>query len=430
MLEQPSNGGVALAELPCAVASTVSWQNPSPAPLYRFVAWGDECFAVEAALEATQFGGRVALVARDFPAALGSERTREVVGKLARAARDPLASFDAAVDAIRRGSASRRDAETAWRLTGYGVDVFLGAAAFSGQDCIDVAGQSLRFHRAAVAVPKHALHPTIDGLTEVGGLTLDSISTLPRLPRRVVVIGSGPELCAMVQALRRFGSAVHVIQRGLSLLPDAEPFANESIQRALHHEGVHLHLGWSVEQIEKTGAAKALVIQRHGQRQKLLADEILYAFQNETDVRSLGLANAGVRCNLAGMLIDDRGRTTNAAVYALEAGGDWPRSVVRNALAGGKARRSRNVVPSVIYTDPQVAQVGLTVATADTMNLTVEVHRHDFPDGGVALVLTCRGTRRIVGATVVAPGAAEMIGQVALAMAHGLPHSALRFSAI
>jgi pyruvate/2-oxoglutarate dehydrogenase complex dihydrolipoamide dehydrogenase (E3) component len=198
-------------------------------------------------------------------------------------------------------------------------------------------------------------------------------------------------------------------------------------------------------QVESTGDAKSVLIERHGARQKLLADAILVAVGRRPNVEGLGLEAAGVRADDRGVRVDDFLRTSNPGIYAAgdvcgsyqftHAADAMARICIQNALFFGRKRLSRLVVPWTTYTDPEVAHIGQTAHQARQAGIAVDTYREDFThvdraildgeDDGFAMVHTRKGSGRVVGATIVARHAGEMIGELSLLMTKRLSLGAL-----
>ncbi len=434
----------------------LDWTNPAPPPCYNLVAVGGGTAGIIAALGAAGLGGRAAIVERHL---LGGDCLNYgcVPSKaLIRAARaayqirtagafgihtaDASVEFAEVMERMRRLRAGISRHDSAARFRSLGVDVYFGDARFVGKDAVCVGDQTLRFHRAVIATGGRAATPDTPGLAELGYLTNETVFSLTSLPRRLIVLGGGPVGCELAQAFRRFGSDVHLVQRHETLLAKEEPAAAEIVRRQFEREGIALHLGWTPTQADRTGAAKGLIIERQGARLKLMADEILVAAGRRPNVENLGLEAAGVLYDEHGVQVDDFLRTSNPAIYAA---GDvctrrqfthhadaQARIVVQNALFLGRKRASRLVVPRCTYTDPEVAQVGLTPVAAKQQGILIDSYRAELGevdrailDGetdGFAVVHVRRGTDRIIGATIVAAHAGEMIGEMTLAMTNGL----------
>jgi pyruvate/2-oxoglutarate dehydrogenase complex dihydrolipoamide dehydrogenase (E3) component len=223
------------------------------------------------------------------------------------------------------------------------------------------------------------------------------------------------------------------------VLSKDEPEARTLIQRRLEQEGIHLHLGVRPVRAELDGTDKICVIEEAGQTVKLAADTILVSVGRKANVENLGLEAAGIQYTPAGIQVNDFLQTSNPRIYAAgdvcspykftHAADAMARLVLRNALFFGRARASRLVIPWCTYTDPEVAHVGLTAAEAKERGVEVQTFRLGLDevdravlDGeteGFAMVHVRRGTDRIVGATLVAAHAGDMIAAMALAMTAG-----------
>jgi pyruvate/2-oxoglutarate dehydrogenase complex dihydrolipoamide dehydrogenase (E3) component len=438
------------------------WTHPAPAGRYNLVAVGGGTAGIIAALGTAGIGGRAALIERHL---LGGDCLNfgcvpsKALLRSARAAYDaatcgefgcrpaapPDVDFSAVMERMRRLRAGISHHDSAARFKSLGVDVYLGTAAFTGPRTIEVAGARLEFARAVIATGGRPAEPGIDGLGEMGYLTNETVFSLTALPRRLIVVGAGPIGCELAQAFRRFGSEVHLVQRRDILLPREEPAAAEVVREQFASEGVSLHLGWTPLKAERTGDARTLLIERGGERRKLIADEVLVAVGRRPNFEGLGLEAAGVAHTAAGITVDDFLRTTNRRIYAAgdvcsrhkftHAADAQARLCVQNALFWPMRRASRLVIPRCTYTDPEVGQVGLTRAEAaeqgidiDTLHVPMSGVDRAIVDGetaGFAEVYVRRGTGRVLGATVVARHAGDLLGEITLLMTRGLPLSAL-----
>lgn len=448
-----------------ANAHPTPWQNPRPEGRYNLVAIGGGTAGIIAALGAAGLGGRAAIIERHL---LGGDclnfgcvpskallRSARAVHQTTLGAEYGFAvdgavrtDFPAVMQRMRRLRAQISHHDSAQRFTALGVDVFLGSAVFTGPDTLEVDGQSLRFARAVIATGGRAAAPELDGLADVGYLTNETVFSLTTLPRRLVVIGAGPVGCELAQAFRRFGSEVQLIGRGDTILPKEDPAAARIVQAQLEREGVHLHLGWKTLRAERTGDSKSLLIERAGQKQKLIADEFLVAVGRRPNCEALGLEAAGVAYTDRGVTVDDHLRTSNRAIFAAgdvcskqqftHAADAMARLCIQNALFLGRKRLSSLVIPRCTYTDPELAQVGLTPAEAAAQGIAIDSYRAelkdvdraivDGEDQGFALVHTRKGTGRVIGATIVAPHAGEMIAEITLLMTRKLSLGALASS--
>jgi pyruvate/2-oxoglutarate dehydrogenase complex dihydrolipoamide dehydrogenase (E3) component len=438
------------------------WINPTPDGRYNLVAIGGGTAGIISALGTAGLGGRAALVERGL---LGGDclnygcvpskallRAARAVYQLSlgdqygfRLPGTPQCDFAAIVERMRRLRARISQHDSARRFQAESVDVYFGEAHFTAPNRIVVGDRELTFRRAVIATGGRPLVPEIPGVESLDCLTNETVFSLSELPRRLIVIGGGPVGCELAQAFRRFGSDVHLVHRGESLLPKEEPEAGRLVQAQFEREGIHLHLGWNTASAEKVGDSKGLVIERRGEKKKLLADAVLAAAGRQPNVEGLGLEAAGVRWSEKGIEVDDRLRTSNPAVYAAgdvcsqfkftHAADAMARLCVQNALFLGRKRVSRLVIPRCTYTDPEVAQVGITSREAAQRGIEIDTYHVDLAevdravvdgaDAGFATVHTRRHSGRVLGATIVAEHAGEMIGEITLLMNRKLSLSAL-----
>ena len=430
------------------------WINPKPCGRYNLVVIGAGTAGLVCAAGAAGLGAKVALIERHF---LGGDclNTGCVPSKaLIRAAR---AVHDARMSrqfGVTSGSALTADfAAIMQRMQGLraaispndsalrfrdqlGVDVFFGSASFSGPDCIEVDGARLFFDRTALCTGARAAAPAIPGLAECGYLTNETLFDLTGLPERLAVIGSGPIGCEMAQAFARFGSKVTLIERGPHILPREDADAANLLQAAFRQEGIDLMLATQINSVSAEGEGKALALSCAGQSCQIRADAILVGIGRAPNIEGLDLDLAGISSSNRGVQVDDRLQTTNPRVYAAgdicsaykftHSADAQARILLANALFMGRQKVSQLVVPWCTYTDPEIAHVGLNGTQAAKQGIAVstltvplaEVDRAvlDGETQGFARVHLRRGSDTILGATIVARHAGEMINTVTLAM--------------
>jgi pyruvate/2-oxoglutarate dehydrogenase complex dihydrolipoamide dehydrogenase (E3) component len=429
------------------------WRNPDPAPRYNLVVIGGGTAGLVSAAAAAQLGGRVALVERNAlggdclnfgcvpsKALLRAARLAAEVragAELGMQAAGGGADFAAVMERMRRLRARISQHDSAERFRGLGVDVFLGDARFAGPRSVEVDGRSLRFRKCVIATGTHPAHPEIEGLKEVGYLTNETVFDLTARPKSLVVIGGGPLGCEMAQAFCRLGCEVTIVQKEPQFLPREERDAAQILSEALSRDGIHIRLNTEVERVARTGEGKSLHLVSVGERSVATAEEILVGVGRSPNVAGLNLEAAGVDYDAKeGVRADDRLRTSNPAVYAA---GDVAlphkfthtadasaRIVVQNALFLGRKKLSALTVPWCTYTDPEIAHVGMYPREANEKGIpvktfTIPLHVVDRAvlDGeeeGFVKIHVREGTDRILGATVVARHAGEMINEITLAM--------------
>jgi pyruvate/2-oxoglutarate dehydrogenase complex dihydrolipoamide dehydrogenase (E3) component len=435
------------------------WTNPEPASRYNLVVVGAGTAGLVTAAGAAGLGAKVALVERHL---MGGDclnvgcvpskcviRSSRVVGDLA-AARElgfrvpPVAEADfaAVMERMRRLRAGISHHDSARRFRDeLGVDVFLGDARFSGTDTVAVGSQTLRFKNAVLATGARAAHPDVPGLADTGFLTNETVFTLTERPRRLAVIGGGPIGCELAQAFRRLGSEVTLIHGDGHLLNREDADAAEIVQRAFLRDGIALLLGSRPSRVARDGGEKLIsYASAHGSGE-VRVDEILVGAGRLPNVEGLSLDVAGVAYDpRRGVQVDDRLRTTNPQIFAAgdvcmdakftHAADAAARIVIQNALFFGRRTLSSLVLPWCTYTDPEIAHVGVYEREAAARGIEVatymvpmsEVDRAivDGETEGFVKVHVKRGTDRLLGATVVARHAGEMINELTLAMVAGL----------
>jgi pyruvate/2-oxoglutarate dehydrogenase complex dihydrolipoamide dehydrogenase (E3) component len=447
-----------------ANAHPPAWTNPVPAGRYNLVVIGAGTAGLVSAIGAASLGARVAIVERHLTggdclnfgcvpskAVIRSARAAAAVqqrnAEFGVAATNVSVDFGAVMERMRRLRADLAPNDSVSRLHRQGVDVFLGAARFAGADRIVVGRQTLRFSRAVIATGARSAVPDIPGLRDAGYLTNETVFSLTERPRHLIVIGAGPIGCELAQAFRRLGADVTIVGRRGGLLPREDADVGDLITRVFVREGIQVIPSGRVLAVERRtgGSHTAVVVETEGGVREMIGDAVLVAIGRTANVDDLDLAAAGVQSTARGVTVNDALQTTNPRIYAAgdvcgaykftHAADAMARLVLHNALFFGRKRASALVVPWATYTDPEVAHVGIgaTVAASrgdDVVTLTHSLSDNDRAvlDGqteGFARVHVARRGGRILGATMVAGHAGEMIGEIAVAMQSGLRMSVL-----
>jgi len=443
-----------------AAVHPAGWINPTPRGRYNLVVVGGGTAGLVSAVGAASLGARVALVERHL---LGGDclnygcvpskaliraaqaaydvRTGGTLGVFASGVR---IDFGAAMERMRRLRAQIAPHDSAARLAGLGIDVFLGEGRFVASNALEVDGQRLEFARAVIATGARAAVPDLDGLAEVGYLTNETVFSLTELPGRLVVIGAGPIGCELAHAFRRFGSEVTIIDRSAQLLPREDPDAAAVIATRFAAEGIQLVLGATVVRAEQRPEGKRILYDRGETRGEVFGDAILVAIGRTPNLDRLGLPAASIEVTERGVEVDDRLRTTNRRVFAAgdvasryqftHAADAMARIVLQNALFFGRKRASGLVIPWCTYTDPEIAHVGLYAHEATERGLSFTTLT--VPLAGVDRAILDGDTEgfarahvdrkgRILGITLVSRHAGESIGEAVLAMTQRLRIGAL-----
>jgi pyruvate/2-oxoglutarate dehydrogenase complex dihydrolipoamide dehydrogenase (E3) component len=352
----------------------------------------------------------------------------------------PRIDFGAVMERVRRmrSMSSAGDAVQAVEQTG--AEVYLGHTRFTSPNTVEVDGAQLRFQKAVIATGAGPLIPPIDGLKAGAYLTNESVFSLTERPKKIVVIGGGPVGCELAQAFRRLGAEVDLVSDTETLLPRDEPEAGQLIQSRLEREGVRLYLGFKAVR-----AIDGCLTVQGPTKSEVPYDALLLGAGRKANIEDLGLDAANVRVGRDGVEVDEHLRTSNPNVYAAgdvafpekftHAAMATARLCVANALQGANRRARELVIPHCTYTDPEVAQVGLTPRQAQDQKIPIDSYRLElakveraFIDGeeeGFAAIHVRRGTGEIVGATLVAAHAGEMISELTLAIARKVPLDAV-----
>jgi len=441
------------------------WVNPEPAGRYNLVVVGAGTAGLVTAAGAAGLGARVALVERHLmggdclnvgcvpsKAFIRASRAAHGVrgaGDFGISCGEPITvDFSAVMERMRRlrSDISIHDSAARFRDE-LGVDVYFGEGRFAGPDVLEVEGRQLRFARAAVCTGARATAPPIPGLAEAGYLTNETVFSLTELPPRLAVIGAGPIGSELAQAFARLGSRVSIVgHRSEHILPREDPDAAEILHKVFVREGIELYLPAHGLRVSPHGGKKLLRFEYGGRQGEIEADAILVGVGRAPNVEGLGLEAAGIEYDpLRGITVDDRLRTSNPRIYAA---GDicFPykfthtadalaRVLIANALFSGRLKSSALVVPWCTYTDPEIAHVGMYARDAEQRGFAVQTLTLQLADvdravldgetEGFARVHLKKGTDRMLGATIVARHAGEMINEFSLAMTNGLGLSSI-----
>lgn len=430
------------------------WANPDPAPRYNLVVIGAGTAGLVTAAGAAGLGAKVALVERHL---MGGDclnvgcvpskaviRASRVPAEIREAARFGTSvpegvrtDFGAVMERMRRIRAGISKHDSVTRFRSLGVDVFLGDAKFSGPDTVTVAGKTLRFKRAVIATGARAAAPAIEGIEQAGYLTNETVFSLTELPRRLVVIGAGPIGCELAQAFRRLGSQVTLLEVAEHILIREDQDAARILADSMARDGVDVRLSTTVQRVTVENGTKLVHLRNGDTDEAIPADHILIGVGRAPNVEGLNLEAVGVKYDVKkGVQANDRLQTTNPRIYAC---GDvclpykfthtadaTARIVIQNALFFGRKKASTLVIPWCTYTSPEIAHVGLYERDAKTKGIATDTYHIPFSlvdraitDGeeeGFVKVLTRKGTDKILGATIVAQHAGEMISEITLAM--------------
>jgi pyruvate/2-oxoglutarate dehydrogenase complex dihydrolipoamide dehydrogenase (E3) component len=438
-----------------ALVRPPAWRNPEPQGTYDLVVIGGGTAGLVSAIGAAGLGAHVAIVERHQ---LGGDclnqgcvpskamlRTARAVGELRRAEGLGIRvagveiDFPAVMRRMRRRRATLARNDSAERLAGLGIHVFFGDAAFTGARGIVVGSRVLRFNRAAIATGSRPAVPSIPGLSDTPYLTNETVFELTERPDRLLVIGGGAIGCELSQAFARLGSHVTVLESAPRVLVQDDPDASAVVQRALTADGVRLELRAVIRSVaaRRDGSIVLRFSRSGGVEEEIASDRLLVATGRAPNIDRLEVARAGIKAGPQGIIVDDHLRSSNRRVYAAgdvcsrlqftHAADAMARIVVENALFFGRRKASALTIPWCTYTDPEVAHVGLTAADADTRRPDVQtisvplsdVDRAVLDDEADGFVRVHHKRGRVLGCTIVAAHAGDLIGQAGQAVARG-----------
>jgi pyruvate/2-oxoglutarate dehydrogenase complex dihydrolipoamide dehydrogenase (E3) component len=432
------------------------WVNPSPQAEYDLVVIGAGTagLVVAAGSAGLGIGLKIALIERAY---MGGDclnvgcvpskcliRSARAVGELRSAshlgviAQGVAVDFGLVMERLRKVRADISPNDSAQRFKALGIDVFFGEARFTDKHTVSVAGQNLRFKKAAIATGARAARPAVPGLAEAGFLTNESVFALTACPQRMAVIGGGPIGCELAQAFQRLGSKVTLLHKNQQLLDKEDPDAAAIVQAQLGQDGVRLELGADLVKVAVTPTGKRLTFRSGPETQSVEVDEILVGTGRQPNVEGLNLTPIGVEYDgRKGVIVNDYLQTTQPHIYAAgDVCMDWKfthaadfaaRIVIKNALFSpfglGKSKLSDLTMPWVTYTSPEVAHVGLYEPEAKVATTTILVPMSsvdraltDGEPAGFVKILLRQGSDEILGATIVANHAGEMISEITAAM--------------
>jgi len=433
--------------------------------IYNVVVIGAGTAGLVTAAGTAGLGGRVALIERNLmggdclnfgcvpsKALISSARVIQQIRESEKWGLDrqqPEFVFEKVFERMRARRARIAPKDSQERFESLGVNVFHGEARFVSPHEVEVNGQRLRAKNFVIATGSRAVIPKIEGIDQVRYFTNETIfDELKAKPESMIVLGGGPIGCELTQTFCRLGTQVTMIQRGDQLLAREDRDVAEFLERRLIDEGVRIIKNVDARSVATTDAGKIALefLDRQPGRlaeRTFFADALLIAIGRNPNLQSLDLKSAGVDVNERGVRVNDYLQTSQRDIYAV---GDvigpflfthmadaQARVVVRNIVAPFQFLRQKmdySVVPWCTYVDPEVAHVGLCEKEARQENVDYDlfvvplqdVDRAvvESEDAGFAKILTRKGSDKILGATIIAPHAGDLLHEFVLAMKAGV----------
>ena len=440
------------AERPDGFEAVVGDQRPD----YDLVVIGSGSAAFAAAIHATEAGARVALMESNVVGGtcvnVGCVPSKAMLAPaevLHRAGHHPFSGLDRVIPGFNLGEMvdsknalvdHLRQEKYLDLAVAYGFTICKGLAEFTDGETIECGGERMRAGKYIIATGASPAIPPIPGLEDSGYLTSTTALELREPPKRLAVLGAGPVALEMGQLFMRLGSAVTFISRG-EVASREEPETSEALQAVLEEEGARVLTNVTVTRVERVGSARRVSFTREGKPDAVEVDEILVATGRRPNTDGLGLEKAGIELDERGAIkVGDDLQTTNPRVWAA---GDVTahaqfvyvaayegKIASQNALEGAGRKVDFHSLPRVIFTSPTFAAAGLTDEQANARGIDCECRV--LPMSAVPRALVNRDTRgfvkivaeagtgKIVGVSMVAEGAGDVIQSAVLAIQFGL----------
>ncbi|MGH7121351.1 MAG: dihydrolipoyl dehydrogenase family protein [Acetobacteraceae bacterium] len=333
--------------------------------------------------------------------------------------------------------------DSAARYRGLGVDVRCGHARIASPWTVEVDGSPLTTRAIIIATGAAPVVPSIPGLAQAEFLTSETLWRIEQAPRRLLILGGGPIGCELSQAFARLGTEVTVVQKGTRLLEREDDDVSDLVRRRLMEDGVRVLTAHNAVAVEGRDGARTVLLEHDAAQLRVPFDTLLVAVGRKPRTSGYGLEELGIKLT-AGNTVETNVylQTLHPTIYACgDVAGPWQFThaaayqgwqAAINALFGSlhRIRPDPSFMPAVTFTEPEIGRVGLNERGARARNVPCEVTRYDLREldraivddarDGFVKILTASGRDRILGATVVAPRAGEMLAELALAMQRGI----------
>ncbi len=352
-------------------------------------------------------------------------------------------NFPQVMERVRDVIATVEPHDSVERYTSLGVDCISGSARITSPWTVEVDGRTITTRSIVIATGGRPFVPPVPGLADIPYLTSDTIWQLNELPRRLLVIGGGPIGCELAQAFAQLGSEVTQVEKGPRLLAREDAAVSATLATRFTAAGIRVMTGYTAERFEQRNGEKVAVCAGADGEQQISFDQVLVAVGRRANTDGLEIGNAGLELNQNGTIpINAYLQTSQPHILACgdvtgpyqltHAAGFQGWFCAMNALFGGIKRFKVNysVMPWAVFTDPEIAHVGLTAADAEDQGIPHEITEYGIDDldraiadseaHGFVKIVTKKGSDRILGATVVGHHAAELITEYVTAMKYGM----------
>jgi pyruvate/2-oxoglutarate dehydrogenase complex dihydrolipoamide dehydrogenase (E3) component len=320
-----------------------------------------------------------------------------------------------------------------------GIKVYLSFASFEDAHTLDVNGEKITAKKICIATGSHAGVPPIEGIKKVGYLTNESIFSIEKLPASMLVVGGGPIGLELSQTFARFGCKVTVLEMFDHLFTKDDPEIGPIMEKILTEEGIDLLLGSKIKKFYNKDGKKAVLVEHQGADKEILAEEVLVSTGRIPSIHGLELENARVEYDKKGIKVNQRLQTSAKNIWACgDIVGPFQFTHMANYQAGVvianmifrfPKKVNYSFVPWATFTDPEVANVGLTEGMAKQKGIKYETVKFEFKeldraicdDSEVGFLKLLISKGKIIGAACVGPDASNIIHELILAATAKLP---------
>ncbi|MFD1848953.1 mercury(II) reductase [Oceanobacillus bengalensis] len=424
---------------------------------YDLLIIGSGGAAFSAAIKAIEYGAKVGMIERGIVGGtcvnIGCVPSKTLLkaGEINRLAKtNPFAGLQTSSDKVELNSLMEQKDELVSGLRKqkyidlieeYGIDLIVGQAKFVDENTVEVNGKNFSSKRFLIATGASPFVPPISGLKEVDYLTSTSLLELKEVPKRLTVVGSGFIGLELGQMFHNLGSEVTLIQRGERILKGYEPEISEVAEKALSEQGIYFVKGAVLERVEQKGEIKKVYVTVDGKQNVIESEQLFIAAGRQPNTKELNLKAAGVNVGSCNEIkINEYAQTNNKNIYAA---GDVTlgpqfvyvaayegKTVADNAIGSLNRKLNLEVVPSVVFTYPSIATVGLTEEQAKEKGYEVKISvlpLDSVPRAivnrettGVIKLVAEEKSLKVLGIHIVAENAGDVIYAGTLAVKFGL----------
>lgn len=315
------------------------------------------------------------------------------------------------------------------------VDLVKGEAKIMAPGKVQAGGKILETKKILIASGSKASKPPIKGIDEPGVLTSKEALEMDHVPGKIVIVGGGVIGIEFAGIYAAFGAEVTIVEFMPKIIPNMDKEITDRLQKLLEQKGIRFMVGTKVEEIGKSGSGLTVTVDKDGVKTALPCDEVLISTGRELDIAGLGLDALGIHYDRKGVKVDADYQTNVPGIYAIGdvIGGVMLAHVASEEgkvcverMAGRDVSVDYDLIPSAVFTFPEVASIGLSEEQAKEKGLDYEVGKFQFSGNGKALtmgdaegmikVVVSKDKQRILGVHIVGPNASDLLTEAAIAM--------------